>query len=447
MSKKSILLVNYLLKLNNINEELLKFIPSMNENNGEKIEAIKAIQKKLLGKRLSYHEIYTIMDEIAHQRLSEILTTYFVASSFKEGYSPEELYLFTKAMVETGRKLKFSGVVADKHSTGGVAGTRTTMIIVPIIAAAGFKIPKISSRAITTPAGTADVMEVLAKVDFSLKEVEKIVNTVGGCIVWNGKLGIAPADDIIIKVEEPLSFESFDKIVISIMAKKVAASTTHLVLDIPVGKTMKIHHFADGEKVANKFKMLAKKFQMKVAADINETLEPAGRGVGATLEVRDVLYVLEQKKDRPLKLEAKALRLAGKLLDLCFKDAKINKRGEDEAKKILTEGGALKKFREIIKAQKGDDQVSCETLKISSQKKEIVSSHSGKIKDINNYNLNTIAKVLGAPVDKYAGVYLLKKTDEWVDKKEPMLIFYSSDRYKLKEAELTIKNFPVYEIE
>jgi AMP phosphorylase len=183
------------------------------------------------------------MDEIAQEKLSDVLTTYFVASSFKEGYSPQELFYFTKAMVETGNKLKFKGIVADKHSVGGIAGTRTTMIIVPIIAAAGFNIPKISSRAITTPAGTADVMEAIASVEFTPTQIEKIVNEVGGCIAWNGRLGIAPADDIIIRVEEPLSFESFDKIIISVMAKKVAAGTTHLILDIPVGKTAKPSFF------------------------------------------------------------------------------------------------------------------------------------------------------------------------------------------------------------
>lgn len=413
----------------------------------KKIQAIKAIQKKLLGKKLTYKDIYNIMDEIAHQKLSDILVTYFVASSFKEGYTSEELYFFTKAMVETGNQLKFDGIIADKHSTGGVAGTRTTMIIVPIIAAAGFKIPKISSRAITSPAGTADVMETLANVDFPKEKVIKIVNEVGGCIVWNGKLGIAPADDIIIKVEEPLSFESFDKIIISIMAKKVAASTTHLVVDIPVGKTMKIRHFSDAEKIAKKFKLLGKKFGIKVVIDINETIEPAGRGVGPILEARDVLYVLEQKKDRPLKLETKALRLAGKLLDICFADANINKIGEDEAKKILYSGEALKKFHEIIKAQGGDETISSDKIKTAKYKSEIKSKKKGKVRDINNYNLNVIAKILGAPKDKYAGLYLLKKLDENVDKNEPMFTLYSSNRYNLKEAEITLNNFPIYEIE
>lgn len=411
------------------------------------LQAIKSIQKKLLGKNLQYREIYNLMDEISHHRLSDILTTYFVAASFKEGFTSEELYYFTKAMVETGAKLHFDGIVADKHSTGGLSGTRTTLIVVPIIAAAGFKIPKTSSRAITTPAGTADVMELLADVSFTTKQIEKIVNKVGGCIVWGGKLGIAPADDIIIRIEEPLSFESFDKIIVSIMAKKIAASTTHLVLDIPVGKTMKIRHFSDAEKVADKFKQLGKRFGIKVIADINESLEPAGRGIGAYLEALDALAVLEQKSDRPLKLEAKALRLAGKLLDLCFEEAKIKKNGEDEARQILSQGLALTKFKEIIKAQNGDDSVSSDTLKNKAFKKEIMSERSGKIKSINNFNLNTIAKVLGAPKDKYAGIFMLKKIDEHISKKEPLLILHSSDKFLLKEAEVTMSNFPIYEIQ
>ncbi|MCS7092849.1 MAG: thymidine phosphorylase [Patescibacteria group bacterium] len=421
----------------------------MSKNNTPvKIAIIKAIQKKLLGKKLTYREIYTIMDEIAKENLGDILTTYFVAASFKEGYSPEELYYLTRAMVKTGTELKFKGIVADKHSIGGIAGSRTTMIIVPIIAAAGFKIPKISSRAITTPAGTADAMESIACVEFSPEEIKRIVNKVGGCIAWNGKLGIAPADDVIIRVEEPLAFESFDKIIVSVMAKKVAVGTTHLVLDVPIGKTAKIRRYADAKKVAQKLKDLAEKFRIKVDIDINEMLEPAGRGIGPILEARDVLYVLEQHRDRPLKLETKALRLAGMLLNLCYQEKKlIHLDGEEEAIKILKSGQALKKFREIVRAQKGDEQISSQSLRLADFKKEIISQTSGKIKDINNYNLNIIAKILGAPRDKKAGIYLLKKLDHSLERGEPMMTFYSSDRYKLKEAEETLRNLPIFTIE
>ncbi len=412
--------------------------------NSDKKNIVLSIQKELLGKTLTYKEIYNLMDQISHRNLSDILTTYFVAASFKQGYSHEELYHFTKAMVETGKRLHFKGIVADKHSIGGVAGTRATMILVPIIAAAGFKIPKISSRAITTPAGTADAMEVFAGVEFTGEQVEEIVNRVGGCICWNGRLGIAPADDILIHIEEPLAFESFDKIIISVMAKKIAASTTHLVLDIPIGKTMKIVHEKDAQKVADKFRMLGKKFGMEVVATINKTKEPAGFGVGPALEGRDVLKVLEQTNDRPKDLENRALFLAGTLLDMCYKHAKVKKVGIEEAQSILTSGQALKKFKEIIKAQGGSPHISSNSMKLMNKKHTIYSDQSGYVKEINNHNLNSIAKMLGAPLDKYAGVYLLKKIGDMVAIREPLMEFYTKDSYLLKEAESTLQTFPIH---
>ncbi len=411
------------------------------------LDAVKTIQKKLVGKKLSYGEIYNLMDEIAHDRLSDVLTTYFVASSFTDGFTFNELYYLTKAMVETGVKLDFKGIVADKHSTGGVAGTRTTMILVPLVAAAGFLIPKTSSRAITSPAGTADVMEVLAKVAFTPDQIKRIVEKTGGCIVWGGKLGIAPADDVIIDIEEELSFESFDKVIVSIMAKKVAVSTNHLVLDIPVGSTMKIRHKEDAEKVENKFRALGKKFDMNVVVDINQSNEPAGSGVGPFLEAYDVLSVLEQKKNRPIALEEKAIRLTGKLLDICYKDAKINKKGAEEARKLLGNGAALKKFGEIVAAQGGDKDVSVETLKNEAHKKVIDSHKKGKITKVNNYNLNTLAKILGAPEDVYGGLTMGKKVGENVEKNEPVLSLYSKSTHRLEEAMVTLESFPIYEIE
>lgn len=419
--------------------------------NSQSLEALAAIKKKLLGKHLNYQEIFSLMDEIAHEKLGPILTTYFVAAGFKEGFSSQELYHLTKAMADTGAKLHFNGIVADKHSTGGLAGTRTTMILVPIIAAAGFKIPKNSSRAITTPSGTADTMEVLAPVTFSPPVIEKIVNKTGGCIVWGGHLGLAPADDIIIQVETPLAFESFDKIIVSIMAKKIASGDTHLVLDLPVGPTLKIRHFKDAEIIAEKFSFLAKKFNIKVSIDINQALEPAGHAVGPLLEAIDVLKVLEQTPDRPFILEAKALRLAGKLLDLCLSDnkkkLKVANGGEEMAKGILSSGKALQKMREIIKAQGGNSQISVEDLKLAEYKYEVPSHKKGVVTSFNNLDLTIIAKILGCPSDKKAGIYIERRIDERVDKGDILCVLYSSDKWRLKEAQETLTNVPIYKIE
>lgn len=411
--------------------------------------AIDAIKKKLVGKSLSYHEIFAIMDEIANKKLGPVLTTYFTAAGFKEGFSDEELFHLTKAMVATGPRLHFKGIVADKHSTGGVAGTRTTMIVVPIIAAAGYQIPKTSSRAITSPAGTADTMEVVAPVTFTPTQIEHIVGRAGGCIVWGGHLGLAPADDVIIQIEEPLAFESFDKIIVSIMAKKVASGTTHLVLDVPVGPTMKIQHEKDGELIARKFTFLAKKFNIKVAVDMNAIRQNAGRGIGPILEARDVFQVLEHHRNRPLALEAKALRLAGKLLDLCFADTPGKKDlvGEDVARDILTSGKALVKMREIIRAQGGHADVASEHMHPGRYVSEIKSTRRGSVHKINNQQITVICRILGCPTDKKAGMYLNRKLDESVDSGDILCTLYSSDKWRLTEAVETIKNIPVYKVE
>jgi len=418
-------------------------------NPASKSIAVEAIKKKLLGKKLTYREIFSIMDEISHERLGPVLTTYFAAAGFKEGFSPEELYFMTKAMVDTGEHLHFKGIVADKHSTGGVAGTRTTMILVPIVAAAGFLIPKNSTRAITAPAGTADTMEVVAPVTFEAHQIEKIVNTVGGCIVWGGHLGLAPADDIIIEIEQPLAFESFDKVIVSIMAKKIAVGANHVVLDIPVGPTMKIQHFSDAEVIAEKFQYLAKKFDMHIVIDINETYENAGFGVGPVLEARDVFEVLEQKPCKPQKLENKALRLAGKLLTLCIEDSPKYKgvNGEELAREMLTSGKALTKMREIIKAQGGDPDVTSEKLVAGKQVFEIKSNKKGRVTKIDNKEISMICRILGNPTDKHAGMFLNHKLGEQVDKNDILCTLYSSDGYRLKEAVETIKHIPIYAVE
>lgn len=417
-------------------------------SNDSQQRAIDAIKKKLVGKRLNYGEIFSIMDEIANQKLSPVLTTYFAAAGFKEGFSDDELYYLTKAMIDTGPRLKFKGVVADKHSAGGVAGTRTTMIIVPIIAAAGFTIPKTSSRAITSPAGTADTMEVVSPVTFSIPQIRHIVDKTGGCIVWGGHMGLAPADDILIQVEKPLAFESFDKIIVSVMAKKIASGANHIIIDLPVGPTMKIQHYKDAELIAKKFAILAKKFKVKMIFDINEVRQNAGRGIGPTLEARDVFQVLEQAPERPLALEAKALRLAGKLLTVCFSDTKSKKSldGEEAAREILRSGKALTKMREIIDAQGGNPNVVSSKLTPGKEKYEIKSPRRGMVSFINNQEISVVCRILGCPTDKKSGMYLNRKLEETVDKGDILATLYSSDAWRLKEAVDTLKTMPVFKV-
>lgn len=421
--------------------------------------ALQAIQKKLVGKRLTYEEIFAVMDQISHDRMSQILTTYFAASGYSKGFSNEEIYFLTKAMIETGDHLEFKGIVADKHSIGGVPGTRTTLIVTPIVAAAGFIIPKSSSRAITTPGGTGDDMEVLAPVTFGKKDIYKIVEKAGACIVWGGGVDIAPADDDLIVVEEPLLLESFDKILVSIMAKKVAFGSNHIVIDIPYGKHVKVHNKKDAELLGKKFEYLADRFNVRLKPYIHNTNEPAGRGIGPLLETREALRVLEQQPDRPMDLEEKGLHLAGMVLDLCLKDSslKLQERVKSEfgngrkwAEYILSSGHALKKMREIIKAQGGNSAIMSTDLHPGKHVQEVKAKDlpAGRkeaiVKEIDSKSATILAKILGAPKQKKSGIYLMKKSGEHVAIGETLFVMYSESAYNLQEAKDSLSHFQVF---
>lgn len=417
----------------------------------EKDVAIAAIRKKLVGKKLNYREIYSIMDQIAQNKLGDVLTTYFAASGFSKGFSDDEIYYLTKAMVETGEKLKFTGIVADKHSIGGIPGTRTTLIVVPIVAAAGFNIPKSSSRAITTPAGTADDMEILAPVELPKQKIISIIDKVKGCIVWGGSFNIAPADDVIIKVEEVLLFESYDKILISIMAKKVAFGSNHVVIDIPYGKSVKVHALTEANILKKKFENLAKKFDIKIDVLIYRTEEPAGRGVGPVLETKESLLVLEQDPKRAMDLEARSINLAGSLLELCLADS--DKKLQEEirnkyrncfnwAQDLLESGLALSKMKEIIKAQGGNPEITSADLKPGKYTFTYTAPKNCVIESFNVKNMTVVARVLGAPNMKKAGIYLNRKIGEKIGKGDPICTFYSESVYNLKEGKETLRNFP-----
>ncbi|MCL4418886.1 thymidine phosphorylase [Patescibacteria group bacterium] len=411
------------------------------------------MRKKLIGKRLIYKEIYAVMDEIAKNRLGEVLTTYFAASGYSKGFTNQELYYLTKAMVDTGKRLHFKkDIVADKHSIGGVPGTRTTLIVVPIIATAGFIIPKSSSRAITSPDGTADDMEVLAPVVLNKDKIYEIVEKTNGCIVWGGSFGIAPADDVIINVEKPLLFESYDKILVSIVAKKIAFGSNHIVIDLPYGKMVKVHALKDAQVLKDKFEYLSRRFHIKVKVLAHRTDEPAGRGVGPILETRDALRVLTQKSNRPLDLEERSIKLAGNLLKICLRDSSeklkeyVEKNYGDTfswARRILTSGLAFKKMQEIIKEQGGNPNIDSEDLKPGRFSLEVKAKKNGIVKSINSKNLTIAAKLLGAPGQKGAGIYLDKKIGEKVKNKETVYTLYSESMYNLKRGKASIDRLPV----
>ncbi len=402
----------------------------------ERPASIESIKKKLLGGELNYREMHAVVRDIADYVLGDLEITYFVASGFARKFSNSELYYLTKSIAETGDMLRLPGPVLDKHSVGGLPGNRTTMLVVPIIASLGFKIPKTSSRAITSAAGTADTMEVLAPVTFPMAKIKEIVKKTGACLAWGGGTRIAPADDRIIKVSYPLSLEPYTKMIVSVMAKKVAMGVKYLVIDLPVGPTGKIHRVADAKKIEKIMKYLAKRFGIKIKVDINEALKPIGRGIGPALEARDVLRVLERKEHRPLDLEEKSLELAGQLLDL----AGISKKGDgyDLAMEALRSGKAWKKMQEIIRAQGGKANLDSEEIVLSDKILKIKAEKAGQIVSFDNLAIVAICRILGAPSCKIAGIYLNKVMGDRVRRGDTVFTMYgeSADRLKLAEKAL-----------
>ncbi|MEI6533238.1 MAG: hypothetical protein WCO06_05365 [Candidatus Roizmanbacteria bacterium] len=409
-------------------------------------ERLEYIKKRLNDSQLNPIEIYTLMDQLSYHSSIHASTHFPAFGSVHTGFSIEELHLLTLALVSNHTKLDLSGFVSDKQSTGGALGSRTSLIVTAIIVASGFMMPKIASRANRTPAGTVDVMEVFTHINLIHSQVLKTLERARGCIVSDQELWNFNHDHFI-RFDEPVSFSSFDKIIISLFAKKLLTSVNHLVIDIPVGKNMLIKKFSDGETIAHTCIMLGKRFGITVSADIHEIYEPIGSGVGVMIEAKDTLEILENNPHRPKKLEDKSIRLAGKLLDICYKDQKSHLNGKEVAKEILFSGKALTSFKNIIEAQGGNPDISSQQLSRPIHTFELKSKKSGTIYEIDMRNMNTIAKILGAPQDKQAGIHIIKHKKDIISNNEVLAEIYANDIYHFDEAVESLENLPIYTIE
>jgi thymidine phosphorylase len=318
-------------------------------------------------------------------------------------------------MTESGHRLDWKeSLVVDKHCIGGIPGNRTSMLVTPIVAAHGMLMPKTSSRAITSPAGTADTMEVLAKVELSPRELHDIVRRQRACLAWGGTAHLAPADDILISVERPLGIDSQGQMVASILSKKLAAGSTHLLVDIPVGPSAKVRHMLEAQRLRKLFEYTGDRLGIHLEVIITDGSEPIGNGIGPVLEARDVMQVLRNDPDAPSDLRQKSLRLAGRLLE--FDPDVRGGYGYAIARDILESGRALKKMEAIIKAQ-GKQPIDFQpgTLQY-----HVCAEKSGVVTLIDNFLLAKLASLAGAPIDKGAGVDLLKKLGDPVEKGEPL---------------------------
>ncbi len=393
-------------------------------------KSIEFIHRKMDGKPLTKEEYYTIVQDLVDHRLSEIQIAAFLLSEQFHGSTMDEIEYLTRAMVDTGTVIDFDRPCYDKHSIGGVPGNKVTLLIVPIVAAAGLLIPKTSSRAITSASGTADTMEILADVEFNAAELKEITLKASGAIVWGGKLGIAPADDLLIRVEHPLKIDPLGQMLASILSKKLSVGADHVVVDIPVGTGAKVATVEEARKLANNFVELSGRFKINLQCGITYGGQPVGHMIGPALEAREALLALEG--EGPASLVEKSTALAGMLLEMGF--LAQPGQGKELAKKIVDSGKAMKKMREIIEIQGGNPKLRPEDINVGEHKVPIKAPCDGFVTNVSNAAITAIARTAGAPREKGAGLALRWKRGYKVKKDDVLFEIYAERTSKLNDA-------------
>ncbi|MGS1018424.1 thymidine phosphorylase family protein [Allosphingosinicella humi] len=383
------------------------------------LESLACVRHRIHGHRLSQSEMDGIVRDVAAGNYADVHLAAFLTASSAMPLDEKETYFLARAMVESGECLQWSSaVVVDKHCLGGLPGNRTTPIIVAIAAACGLTMPKTSSRAITSPAGTADTMAMLAPVDLDIAAIKRVVAKEGGCLAWGGAVSLAPADDIFIGIERTLDIDTEGQLIASVLSKKVAAGATHVVIDIPVGPTAKVRSRATASAITERLAKMAECFGIKLVCVQTDGSQPVGYGVGPALEAMDVLAVLQDGPDAPHDLRSRACFLAGAVLELG--SAAPVGGGTRLAEETLLSGKAWQKFERICMAQGGMRQPG-----VASLKQPVLALHSGRVIYMDNRKIAQLAKLAGAPDVPTAGVRMQVRLGDEVAVGEPLLTVHA----------------------
>lgn len=372
------------------------------------------VRRKLGGAALDRTAYRQIIGDIVAGRYTEAEIAQFLAAT-AGSLTPDETVDLARARAEFATPISWDvAPVVDKHSMGGIPGSRITMVVIPIVAAHGLTIPKTSSRAITSPAGTADTMEVLARVDLDDDAVRRVVKETNGCIVWNGKLNHSRVDEIMNAITRPLRIDSLRWSVASILSKKLAAGASHCVIDVPVGPTAKVKNRTEAEALRDLFEYVGAALGLTVRVRLTDGTAPVGRGIGPALEARDVISVLRNDPDAPADLREKALAFAGSILQ--FDPSLSTGDAAARAQELIDGGAAYEMLQRIVSAQGKAD----ETVGIGECEKTVLAGSAGRVDSIDCFGLAGIARAAGAPVDKSAGVDLFVRPGDVVERDTPL---------------------------
>jgi AMP phosphorylase len=405
------------------------------------------VRKKLDGGVLTGHEISAIINDLMAQRLSSAELASFISSVYINGLSTDETASLTEAIIASGEVLKppFEPA-ASEHSIGGVAGGRASMLIVPIMASLGVCMPKTASRAISSAAATADVMEVLAPVALDSKRIHAVLQEAGGCIVWGGAVNIAAADDKLIKIRNPLRLDPQPLLISSILAKKKAEGAKYVVFDIPTGRGAKVESLEKARELARAFEVFSARLGLRVSAVISDGSEPLMSYIGPTLEAREVIRTLASGgKEGSARLSDKACFACGVLLHLIR--GVTQEEGNRIARFQLENGKAYEKFKQIIAAQGGNPDVKESDLAPGEHKAAFFAKSEGTVNHIDNKAISHVLRALGSPRDKRAGIAIKVSKGQRVMPGQELFELYSSTSESLKLGEEAARKTEVIELQ
>ena len=401
--------------------------------------SMNSIKQKIAGNILSSGEYSAVINDILNRRYSNMDIASFLVASGSFMTAPEVLSL-TEALI--GDKVLHwdnENIVVDHHCLGGVPGNKTDIIITAIVAAYGLPMPKTASRSVTSCAGVADTFAVLANVDLDENKFMQVVTENRGAIVSHNHLELAEANRLISAVERQIGFTQQQHITSSILAIKLAAGVTHLVIDIPVGSNSRIKSTNEAMRLRKLIEYVGDMLSIEVDAVITDGSEPIGNGIGAVLEARDIMKILRNKEDAPQDLREKSLFLAGRILEF---DPKLRGgQGYHVAKEILNSGRALETMNKIIYAQGKAPQPQLGTLT-----REIVANTSGVVERIDNARINKIGLLAGAAQYPGAGIDLFKKVGDNVEQGEPLYRIHSVNSTDFAFANSVVEGYTGYEI-
>lgn len=399
-------------------------------------DSMSHIRAKIFGSHLSENQFDAIIGEVVGGRLSNVEISAFLVACAGGRMSTAEVTSLTRAMVHTGNRMSWPHpVVVDKHCIGGLPGNRTTPIVVSIAASLGLIMPKTSSRAITSPAGTADTVETFTRVDLTLAEMHRVVEAEGGCMVWGGAMNMSPADDLLIRVERMLDLDSEAQLVASVLSKKAAAGSTHVVIDIPTGSTAKVRSQGEAQSLLHALRLTAHAIGLQLHGIISDGSQPVGRGVGPALEAHDVLAVLRNEPEAPDDLRQRALQVAAAVLELG--GLAQGTVAQEMAHAALADGRAWRKFQAICQAQGGFHEPG-----VATHRYPITATRAGRVARIDNRLLARAAKLAGAPHAKTAGLWLGAHVGEHVERDQPLFVLHAESEGELEYALDFVRSHP-----